>query len=215
MLGAVLGGVKTGLDAVSDADRQKWNARYELGAYQARTHANELLEGWLPELPVGRALDVACGAGRNSVFLASAGFQVDGLDISAQALARGATAAESKRVEVNWIEQDLDDGLPDTGSYELIIMFRYLNLPLIRSLAHRLVPGGYLIVEEHLVSDAQVIGPNGSRFRVEPGELAAAANGLEICFYDESVRADPDGRQVALARLVARQASLRDRSPTR
>ena len=82
-------------------------------------------------------------------------------------------------------------------------MFRYVNLPLLRTLGDRLSPGGHLVVEEHLATDADVIGPQGSRFRVEPGVLNAAAEDLTVRYYDESVTADPDGRAVALARLVA------------
>lgn len=192
---------------MSQADRRKWNARYARGAYEARTHPNALLRRWLPSLPVGRALDIACGAGRNSLFLAAAGFQVDALDISTQALARAATFADARGLKVNWIEHDLDAGLPDSGCYDLIVLFRYVNARVLGILKERLLPGGYLLVEEHLVTDAKVVGPRGSRFRVEPGALVAAAGDLQICFCDESVVADPDGRQVALAQLVARKAT--------
>jgi 2-polyprenyl-3-methyl-5-hydroxy-6-metoxy-1,4-benzoquinol methylase len=191
---------------VSDADRRKWNERYAQGAFAARTHPNELLENWLPNLPVGRALDIACGAGRNSLFLAAAGFEVDALDISSEGLSRAAATARAQGLEINWLERDLESGLPDGGTYDVIVMFRYVNMPLLHNLKDRLRPGGYLLVEEHLVTEADVIGPRGSRFRVEPGELAAAAADLQICYCDEAVVTDPDGRRVALARLVARRA---------
>jgi len=198
-------GNQAGGCTLSQADRHKWNARYAQGAYAERTNPNQLLESWLARVPVGRALDVACGAGRNAMYLAAAGFSVDAVDISRNALARAARLAEERQLEVNWLEWDFDDGMPDTGSYDLIIMFRYLNMALLETLKQRLRPGGFVIVEQHLVSDAQVIGPRGARFRVEPGALAAAAGGLQICYSDESLVTDPDGRQAALARLVARK----------
>lgn len=188
---------------MSEADREKWNRRYAQGAYAERSHPNTFLQQWLPDLPLGRALDIACGAGRNSLFLAAAGYTVDALDISAEGLARAATSAEQWGLQVNWIERDLDSGLPDTGSYDLIIMLRYVNLPLLRTLGDRLNSGGHLVVEEHLATDADVIGPRGSRFRVEPGALADAADGLRVCQCEELLSTDPDGRPVALARLVA------------
>lgn len=190
---------------MSEADRQKWNTRYAEGAFAERTHPNELLERWLPSLPVGRALDIACGAGRNALFLAAAGFGVDALDIASAGLERAAATARARGLEINWMEHDLDSGLPDGGPWDVIVMFRYVNMPLLASLKDRLRPGGYLLVEEHLQTDADVIGPQGTRFRVEPGALAAAAGDLQICEYDESVIADPDGRAAALARLVARR----------
>ena len=188
---------------MSKADREKWDRRYAQGAFAERSHPNAFLEQWLPDLPSGRALDIACGAGRNSLFLAAAGYTVDALDISAEGLARAAASARQRGLQVNWIERDLDAGLPDTGCYDLIIMLRYVNLPLLRKLRDRLNPGGHLVVEEHLATDAEVIGPRGSRFRVEPGALADAAEGLRVCHCDELLTSDPDGRPVALARLVA------------
>jgi tellurite methyltransferase len=192
---------------VSQTDRRKWNARYAQGAYEVRTHPNELLRQWLPSVPVGRALDIACGAGRNSLFLAAAGFQVDALDISGQALARAAESASAQGLDVNWMEHDLDAGLPDGDRYDLIVMFRYVNMNIFGMLSERLLPDGYVLVEEHLVTDANVVGPRGSQYRVAPGALVAAAGNLDICHCEESVLADPDGRQVALARFVARKAA--------
>ena len=50
---------------MSRADRKKWNERYRAGAFAERTHPSALLEDWIDRLPLGRALDLACGAGRN------------------------------------------------------------------------------------------------------------------------------------------------------
>ena len=66
---------------MSAEDRDKWNQRYAENSYR-RSNPVSLLNGWLPKIPVGRALDVACGAGRNSIFMAAAGFQVDAIDIN-------------------------------------------------------------------------------------------------------------------------------------
>jgi len=62
-----------------------------------------------------------------------------------------------------------------------------------------------LVVEQHLRTEAAVIGPNNPVFRVKPGELGRQASGLELLHYFEGVTADPDGRSVALARLIARR----------
>jgi len=56
---------------MSDADRERWNARYAAGEYAARTHPSPLLAAWIDRLPRGRALDVACGLGRNAIHLAA------------------------------------------------------------------------------------------------------------------------------------------------
>ena len=192
---------------MSEDDRRKWNQRYAAGAYQARTGASAWLRRWLPSARVGRALDVACGLGRNARHLAREGYRVDAVDISAEGLQRAAQVAAAEGLEVNWLERDLEAGLsPECTDYHVIVLFRYVNAPLLNELASRLAAGGYLIVEEHLRTAAQVAGPANPAFRVGPGELSRAAVGLQILAAEECVVEDPDGTRVALARLAARKA---------
>lgn len=191
---------------MSSADRQKWDERYRAGAYSNRDQPCEFVKQWIPKIPPGRALDVACGAGRNALYLAENNFTVDAVDVSAVGLARAESHAQDRGIAVNWIEQDLDAGFFGTDRYDLIVLIRYVNSTLLESLIKRLRPGGYLLCEEHLVTTADVIGPQNPRFRVQPGELKAAAGALHIVFFEENQHSDPDGRSVALARLVAQSA---------
>jgi SAM-dependent methyltransferase len=200
---------------MSVSDRDKWEARYRQGAYADRHHPSVLLAEHVPDILATQrarggeaaelcALDLACGAGRNSRYLARLGYRVDGVDISAEALARGAAAAEREGLVVSWMEHDLDLGLPrGLGDYDLVAIIRYLDLSLVAAAAERLRPGGYLICEAHLTADETVIGPRDPNFRARPGELAAAAAALDVLELWEGVTRDPDGRAVALARLVA------------
>lgn len=190
---------------MAEQDREKWDRRYAAGAYAERRHPSAILTKWLPGLSPGDALDIACGAGRNALHMARAGFRVDAVDVSAEALARAAASAVELGLEVNWVQCDLDAGLPLAGPYDLIVMIRYINEPLLRALPALLKPGGMLIVEEHLATGEAVIGPSDPRFRVMPGALPAAAPDLEVLEATEAVTHDPDGRPVALARLVARK----------
>jgi SAM-dependent methyltransferase len=188
---------------MTQADRERWDERYRDGAYAGRTEPSALLAQWIDRIPPGRALDVACGAGRNALFLAARGFEVDAVDISAVALDRGRALARAAGLQVNWIEQDLDEPLALGADYALVVVARYVNLPLIRQLADKLGPGGFLVCEEHLVTTAEVIGPSNPAFRVRPGELREVAGGLQIRFMQEGIIEEPDGRPAALARLVA------------
>jgi SAM-dependent methyltransferase len=192
--------------AMSQSDRAKWNERYSKGAYAERKHPSALLAEWIDRIPRGRALDVACGAGRNALFLAGHGFKVDAIVISAEALARARKQAQQNELNINWIEYDLDEPLTLDCQYALILIIRYVNLPLIRRLKRNLAPGGFLLCEEHLVSDADVIGPSNNAFRVEPGALGRLARDLRIHLLEEAVVDDPDNRPAALARLVAQKA---------
>ena len=191
---------------MSGKDRAKWNKRYRDGAYAQRTRPSALLESWIGRIPPGRALDVACGAGRNALYLAAHGFEVDAVDISGEGLNRARASAQQSGLDVNWMERDLDEPLLLEHSYQLILVIRYVNLPLIRSLAASLAPGGYLVCEQHLLTDADVIGPANPSFRVKPGDLQLAAGGLRIHRLEEFLVEDPDGRMAALARVVAQNS---------
>jgi tellurite methyltransferase len=195
---------------MSDADRDEWNRRYRDGAYADRPHPTALLAEWESALPRGRALDVACGAGRNALFLAARGRSVDAVDVSAAALERARDAARERGLDVRWLEADLeqtpDDALPP-GPYDLIILVRYVHRAILRPLWRRLSPGGMLLCEQHLDSAADVIGPRRAEFRMRPNELLRAAlgagPGVEIRYYREGPVIDPDGRAAALAQLVS------------
>jgi SAM-dependent methyltransferase len=193
---------------VSAAERDKWDARYRDGAYENRTHPTALLGEWLPRLARGRALDVACGTGRNALFLAANGFAVTALDISAVALERGRLTAAERGLAVEWLCADLDDD-PDNalphGGYDLIVWVRYVHRTLIPHVIARLNVGGTLLCEQHLATTARVAGPTTAGFRLAPGELTRSADTLTVLHSYEGPVVDPDGRPAALAQLVARK----------
>jgi tellurite methyltransferase len=198
---------------MSQEERLKWDERYRTGAYTDRTHATALLAEWLPQLARGRALDVACGAGRNSLYLAANGWQVDAVDISPVGLERARQSAAAQGVEVCWIQADLegDPGtvLP-TGPYDLIVLVRYVNPAIYPHLLERLARGGVLLCEQHVVSSADVIGPKNPTYRLRENELllaftAAGESDYRVLYYREGCVTDPDGRNAALAQLVLRR----------
>ena len=161
----------------------------------------------MPGIPAGRALDVACGAGRNAILMAKAGFQVDAIDISTEGLSLARQNAENQGLTVNWIEQDLDQPYPFDTDYDLIIVMWYVNIELVSRLCSCLAPGGYLLCEEHLVTDQEVIGPSSPDYRLAPGELRGAVSGVDVLLYEESVETSSEGEKIASARLVAQKNS--------
>jgi SAM-dependent methyltransferase len=191
---------------VSAAERDKWDARYREGAYGDRTHPTALLAEWLPRLARGSALDVACGAGRNALYLAANGFTVSALDISPVALERGRRDAVARGVAIDWrcadLDGDLDEALPP-GPFELIVWVRYVHRSLMPQLVARLADGGTLLCEQHLATTAPVAGPTNPEFRLARGELARSARALTVLYSHEGLVVDPDDRLVALAQLVA------------
>jgi SAM-dependent methyltransferase len=198
---------------MSVADRIKWDERYRAGAYADREHPSALIAEWEPRLPRGRALDVACGAGRNSLFLAATGRHVDAVDISAVALERARETAKVRKLQVHWIEADLDEdpaaALP-CERYDLIVLIRYVNAKLLRALLERLAPNGMLLCEQHVESREDVVGPKTPTFRLRRNELLRDVIGQKepgdtIVYYSEGPVTDPDGKRAALAQLVLRR----------
>ena len=190
---------------MSDQDRNKWNQRYAEDSYQ-KNNPVTLVEDWLPRIPPGRALDVACGAGRNAILLAQAGFKVDAIDISSEGLKQARHKADELGLSINWIEHDLDEPYLFDTDYDLIIVMWYVDLELVSRLCDCLAPGGYLLCEEHLITDENVIGPTSSNFRVAAGELREAVSGMDILLYEESVEMNAEGEQVASARVVVKNS---------
>jgi tellurite methyltransferase len=204
---------------MGELEREKWDARYSAGAYSDRNHATQLVVEWLPRIALAlsrdvardtafsRALDVACGAGRNACFLASQGFATDGVDISEVALLQAAQTAQAQGLAVRWLHWDLEERpLPFADvAYDLIVIVRYVNEALYAPLTQLLVPGGFLVVEQHLQTDADVVGPRSPAFRLTPGALRNCVEGLDVVHEFEGLVDDPDGRPAALAQIVAQR----------
>lgn len=186
-------------------ERAKWDDRYASGDYVPRTRPTPFLLDWLDRIPVGRALDVATGTGRNALALAEAGFVVDAVDISAVAIARASDESQRRGLQVNWHVADLDtDPLPD-DAYDLITVLRYRNPRLWAPLAAALAPDGWILIEHHLQTHRNdVMGPRDNAFRLTPGELLTSFGGLRMVHYSESVEPTDAGDALnAIARMVA------------
>ncbi len=204
---------------MSRTDQEKWDSRYrEQGSEDAYTPSG-LLESALARMHAERgdlrgltALDLACGGGRNSLRLAEAGFRVDAVDISAEGLTLAKQRAAHRPLagtdndpgaRINWIQADLDTGPPVTGPYDLILMIRYLNLPLLTKAITLLTPGGVLVAELHMhPGNEPVSGPRNPDFLVPPGALAELTRTLTPWIMEEGIVQTAPDRQEALARFV-------------
>ena len=109
---------------MAESDREKWDARYRAGPVSAGDPA-WLLEfvGDLPES--GRALDIAAGAGRVSIWLARRGFEVSAIDISPVGLALAREAAADEGVQIATHVTDLEREPFPEGPFDLVACFHY------------------------------------------------------------------------------------------
>ena len=190
---------------VSRDERARWDHRYASGDYVPRRRPAPFLLEWLDRIPVGRALDVATGTGRNAFALAEAGYEVDAVDISTVAIERARAESQRRGREVNWLVADLDsDALPGDG-YELITVLRYHSSRLWGRLKPALAPDGWILIEHHLQTHrSDAVGPKHKEFRLAPGELLQAFSDLRIVHYSESVEPSDDGNACSvIARFAA------------
>ena len=149
-----------------------------------------------------RALDVACGDGRDAAYLAALGFTVDAVDISDVAIDALRAAVIARRLAVNPRRLDLErEPLPSSG-YDVVVQFNYLQRSLFGSLADALAPGGILLIETMTRTGSEELGD--ARFRLDGDELLSSFPSLEILRYEERT-AERSGRPRALAGLVARR----------
>lgn len=158
---------------------------------------SEFLVEVASELPAGRALDIACGAGRDAVWLASLGWRVTGLDIlpDALALAAGLAAHCAAAIEpVEWTTADVEDERTPwrpADRFDLITVFRFLHRPLFSRLRDWLNPGGSIVCEtfttQHRVRHGR---PSRARFVLKPGELRDLCAGFEIRQHSEEWRGE-------------------------
>jgi SAM-dependent methyltransferase len=144
-------------------------------------------------------------AGRNALFLADRGYQVDAVDISEEALATARDRAAERSLNVEWIRADLDEYDLREGVYDVVVVNFYQALDLLPDLKEALAPSGFLLYEHHLQSAEPVDrGPSGDRYRFRSNDLLRACLDLMILHYEEKTRTDDDGRTAAIVTLVAR-----------
>ena len=134
--------------------REDWNARYAAKELVWTAEPNRLFASEVVALEPGRALDLACGEGRNAVWLADKGWRVTAVDFSDVALAKAERLAASRGVEIEWVLADVLDYEPERRAFDLVALL-YLQLPhdelvqAIRSAADAVAPGGTLLVIGH------------------------------------------------------------------
>jgi SAM-dependent methyltransferase len=168
-------------------NREHWDERYATEELIWKADPNRFLVEELDALAPGTALDVACGEGRNAVWLASKGWRVTGVDFSRAGLAKAKRLATDRGVEVTWVEADVVEWQPPTASFDLVVVM-YLHLHAERrrqALAHAaaaLAPGGVLLVVGHDTSNLLkgTGGPQNPAVLFGPEEIVEDLSGLRI-----------------------------------
>ena len=196
---------------------EDWDSRYAGSELLWTAEANRFLVAEASGLAPGRALDLACGEGRNAVWLAERGWTVRGVDFSGVALAKAEKLAEARGVDAEWVCADLREHEPEPAAYDLVVIL-YLQIPVaerhvvLRRAAGALAPGGELLLVAHDSSNLE----HGWGGPSSPAVLYSAADvkedladaGVEIVRADVVERPvdAPDGEKIALDLLVRARA---------
>jgi SAM-dependent methyltransferase len=199
-------------------DSEAWNVRYARRGFLWTSDPNRFLVAETSTLACGRALDLACGEGRNTVWLAERGWQVIGVDFSKVALKKARGLADARGVDADWIAADLLDYQPEHRAFELVLLF-YLQVPsaqrhtIVRAAAQAVAPGGVFLLVGH---DSSNLGdghggPSNPAVLYTAPEIAADLQGTGLRID----RAEPVQRTVPTPEgdRVARDALVRARRP--
>ncbi len=181
-------------------DRARWDAKYLDPSFGWDWTPNPRLLRALPDLPRGRALDVAAGYGRNARLLAQKGFRVEAVDVSAVAVCalRAVAAATQLAIEVR--NADATKIQPEEGAYQLVIDTFYLERALCPALARALAPGGVLFFETWNMGHLKYHPKFNRSFLLEPGELPTLFPALQVIDYRET-----DDGSASYSTLLARR----------
>jgi len=139
-------------------DSEAWDDRYGSQELVWSAEPNRFLVEEAMDLPPGRALDVACGEGRNSIWLATRGWDVTAFDFSKVAIEKAGRIAERRGAAVAWRVADAVADDLETAAFDLVLVF-YLQLGkqertrAFASAAGAVMPGGTLLVVGHDISN--------------------------------------------------------------
>jgi tellurite methyltransferase len=172
-----------------EADREKWNERYRGDDFQMGLAPSPFLaenvELILASVPGRKALDIACGEGRNAIFLASRGFDVTAVDISDTGLEKGRKRAEREGVTVDFVRADLEDYAIE-GKYDLVANINFLLRGLIPQGVEALNPGGIFLFDT-ILDSPKLPGKHNPLYLLGHGELRRLFEGYtgSVLRYEE------------------------------
>ena len=176
-------------------DRDAWDARYAGSELIWSAEPNRFVAAEVDGLVPGRALDLACGEGRNALWLASRGWYAVGVDFSPVALEKARALAARAGVDVEWVLDDVTTYEPPPGAFDLVVI-AYLHLragvlgPVLARAASAVSPGGVFLLVGHDSTNVTEGhgGPQDPSVLYGPDDVIAAVGGVLVVDKAERVR---------------------------
>ena len=139
-------------------------------------------------LPGGQVLDLAIGNGRNAIYLAKMGYEVEGVDISLEAVNQAKKSAEEAGVVIKAEVVDLEkDFHIKDSAYEVICCFNYLQRSLIGAIKKGLRQGGMVVYETYIIDQAQYGKPSNPNYLLKHNELLNMFRDFRCLRYREGI----------------------------
>jgi 2-polyprenyl-3-methyl-5-hydroxy-6-metoxy-1,4-benzoquinol methylase len=188
------------------SDQKRWDERFRGKGFAFGKQPNPFLKKHIHLLPKGKTLDIASGEGRNAVFLARQGFDVDAVDISEVGLKKAKKLAGEIRVKIDTTYADLNTYQIEKEKYDLIANFYFLRRSLIPKIKKGLKKGGRVIFETYTLEQKNVgtEGPKDPKYFLKPNELLRLFKDFHILYYREGIFKE-GGRRKAVASLIAQK----------
>ena len=197
-------------------DQNRWDERYLRGEHTTKEPSPLLIKA-IRDLEPRRALDIACGVGRHTIYLAEHGWQVTAIDSSRVAIeilqqrarsARipvcGAQASGLHQIDTQIVDLEKDKFQIEPAAYDLICNFYYLHRDLFPAIRAGVKPGGAVVAAIHLNDGNPNAKPHNPAFLLSPGELKTLFSDWEITYYHEGP-SDEGGHHHDTAYLIARK----------
>jgi SAM-dependent methyltransferase len=188
------------------SDQKRWDERFGRKEFTLGKKANPFLKKHIPLLPRGKTLDIATGEGRNAIFLAQNGFDVDAVDISKTGLRKARKLAQEMGVKIHTFYADLDTYQIKKGHYDLIANFYFLKRSLIPKIKKGLKKEGRVIFETYILEHRNLAtsGPKQAKYFLKSNELLRLFKGFRILRYREGISRG-GGKRKAIASLIAQK----------
>jgi 2-polyprenyl-3-methyl-5-hydroxy-6-metoxy-1,4-benzoquinol methylase len=193
---------------MSIEDKERWNAQHRSthGSTEPSSFLREIFVSGAWAIPCGRALDIACGKGRNALFLAERGFSVVAIDISAVALDEARRRAAERNLTVSWQQADLEGIQLRESAYDLVVNFNYLQRSLIPQIKAGLKTGGHVVFETYLIDQPAIGHPKNPAYLLGHNELLNFFRDFRVLYYREgqfAERSEPAFRAGIFAQKIA------------
>ena len=181
-------------------DKDKWDSKYAPDEYITGKEPSDWLKKNVCLMAKnGKALDIAGGEGRNSVFVATLGYEVTCTDISENGLRKAQSLAQEKNTNITTVIADLDNSSFKKSEYDLVLCFNFLDRKLFPKIRDTLKPGGLLFYETFTL-DYLKYSSFKKEWVLEENELLREFEDFRVLRYQEV-----DENPKAFASLVAQK----------